>query len=241
MGMVRDAIKAVETQQSTTAKEVESSLHLLQELADAKLAQMIDKTDKRIKEADATHEIPPGYKMFEVSEMRVLSSSGPAKGIDEAVSALLANAEENWRKAVSDIVATGANILLGQASGGAREKSYYVIALDGHAATATSEETYVPVRIDYCAWVYDLRSSGIVDEATHAMAYHARKSIVDFESCPSTSQMELSLKDIGTPSALRRQIIDMVERDREKKQPGNLLAYTRAAAPEEMRNLVRAL
>lgn len=241
MGMVRDAIAAVETQQTTTAKEVESSLHLLQELADAKLAQMIDKTDKRIKDADSTHEIPPGYKMAEVSEMHVLSSSGPAKGIDDAVDALLVNAEENWRKAVSGIVGTGMNTLLGQAKGGAKEKTYYVIALDGRAATATSEETYVPVRIDYCAWVYDLKSSGIVDQATHAFAYHARKSVVDFENCPSTLQMELSLKDIGTPSALRKQIIDMVERDREKKQPRNLLAYTRTAPPEEIRALAAAL
>src|SRR5918992_2102446 len=124
--------------------------------------------------------------------MLFLASSGPAAGIDQALAGLLKDAEKNWKDAVRDLVSTGVNAVLGNASGGVNESHYYIIALDGHAATNGSEETYVPVRIDYRLWVYDLQSKGIVDQATHAIAYHARKSIVDYEKVPMARMADLT-------------------------------------------------
>ena len=240
MGMIRDAISAVEKQQDETSKQVESNLHLLQELSQAKLADMISKTDKRISETNTNHEIPAGFKMFEASEMRVLSSSGPAAGISEALDGLLTDPEKKWRDSVSHLVSGAVNTLLGQARGAAVEKQYYLIALDGHAATASDPETYTPVRIDYCLWVYDLQSSGVVEQATHAMAYHARKSLLDYENCPKEVQIRQSMKLIGTPPDLIDQTVQMIRKDQKENGPANLPAYADSLAPAERQILQAA-
>jgi hypothetical protein len=230
MGLISDVITAVEKQQNDTAERIKSNLHLLQELATAKLEEMQVETDKQISEAAARSEIPAGLKMYEANEVVVMASSGPTAGIDHALNGLLKDAEKNWKDAVRDLVTTGVNTVLGNASGGVHESHYYIIALDGHGATDGSEETYVPVRIDYRLWAYDLQSKGIVDQATHAIAYHARKSIVNYEKVPSPLQMELSLKNIGTPKALRKEIIDMIESFRKGEK--NAVAYARMATSE---------
>src|SRR5918999_3366753 len=236
MGLISDVIAVVEKQQNETAEKVKSNLHLLQEVARAKLDEMQINTGKQMAEAERRNEIPAGVQMYEAKEKLFMAPSGPAAGIDQALSGLLKDAEKNWKDAVHDLVSIGVNTVLGNASGGAHESHYYIIALDGHAATNGSEETYVPVRIDYRLWVYDLQSKGIVDQATHAIAYHARKSIVDYEKVPSALQMELSLKDIGTPKALRKEIIDMVESYRKGKK--NAAAFARmTSSAVERRNL----
>jgi hypothetical protein len=237
MSVISDALALVEKQQNDTAERIKSNLHMLQELAQAKLDEMQVETDKQIAEAAARHEIPAGLKVFEASQVVVMASSGPADGIDRALNGLLKDAEKNWKDAVRDLVTIGVNTVLGNASGGVQESHYYIIALDGHAAGANgSEETYVPVRLDYRLWAYDLQSKGIVDQATHAIAYHARKSIVDYEKVPSPLQMELSLKDIGMPKALREEIIKMVESYRKGEK--NAAAYARNASSEvERENL----
>lgn len=163
--------------------------------------------------------------MFEVSEVRVVSSKGPSEGIKSALDLFLQDAENRWKEGVSKLINTALNTLLGSAAGASQNAAYYLIALDGHAKDEQSEETYVPVRIDYSLWVYNFKKEGLKDTVESALAYHARKSLLDYSKIPSRIQIEQSLKNIGTPKELRNEIIEMIESERKNGQPKNLVSY----------------
>lgn len=238
MSVVKDTIKALDDSSVEAAKEVKASLEMLDKLAQAKKEEMVRFTDDRIKDAARNLEIPAGLKMFEASEVHVVSSKGPADGIETALDAFLQDAEDRWKDGVKALINTALNVLLGAASGASENVAYYIIALDGHAKTQDSEETYVPVRLDYSLWVYNFQREGITDDVESALAYHARKSLLDYTDIPSRIQIEQSLKNIGTPKALRDEVIGMIEEERESARPKNLAAYA-ASAPLHVQNILK--
>jgi hypothetical protein len=240
MSVVSEAIKVLDSSSEATAKEVQSSLEMLAMLAEAKKDEMARYTDDRIKQALQNIEIPAGLKMFEASEIRVVTSKGPSDGIKDAVNNFLQDAETRWKEGVENLIGTALNTLLGSASGATSNCHYYIIALDGHAASNDSEETYVPVRIDYSLWVYNFKREGITTTQQSALAYHARKSLLDYSKIPSEIQIEQSLKNIGTPKALRDEIIKMIDVERNDQRPKNLVAYTENA-PAAIRNVLKSI
>lgn len=116
------------------------------------------------------------------------------------------------------------NALLGGASGASSNSTFYIVALDGHAASDIQQETYVPIRIDYCLWVYNFKREGITETVESALVYSATKSLMDIENIPSKLQIEMALKNIGTPKELRDEFISYVEDEKHLK---NLKAYTK--------------
>jgi hypothetical protein len=222
MGSITNAIKALDQSSEGAAKEVKSSLEMLTTLADAKQKEIASFIDDRIKRAKENNEVPAGLKMFEVSESHVVSSKGVSEGISNALNSFLSDAEPRWKEGVKNLIGTAVNALLGAAKGASSNKSFYLIALDGHAANETQEESYVPVRIDYCLWVYNFKREGITDTVESALVYQARKSLLDFENIPSHLQIDMALKNIGTPKALRDELIEYLKNE---KQTKNLKTY----------------
>lgn len=246
MAPVFKILDDLKKKQDETSKRVEASLRMLNELASAKAADMVVKTDKRMAQAKELREIPPGLKLYDDTRTVVVSSSVPTNGITGAVDDLLRDPEQNWREVVSKLVKTAVDVLLGSAEGACSERTAYLIALDGHAARDGNESTFTPVRIDYCCWIYDLKSSGLVEDAQHAVAYHIRKSLLDYSNVPGRVQIEYSLRDIGVPKGERDECIAMIEEERKERAPSNLTAYAAAARShrlqsEEYENLDRAL
>lgn len=229
MSFINTAIDELDKSSEIAAKEVKSSLEMLEKLAQAKKDEMLRFTDDRIKRAVENQEIPAGLKMFEASEVRVVSSKGPSEGIKSALDLFLQDAENRWKEGVSKLINSALDTLLGSAEGASQNVAYYLIALDGHAKDEEkqSEETYVPVRIDYSLWVYNFKKEGLKDTVESALAYHARKSLLDYSKIPSRIQIEQSLKNIGTPKELRNEIIEMIESERKNGQPKNVVSYGR--------------
>jgi len=223
MGSITTAIKTLDKSSDDAAKEVKSSLEMLTKLADAKQKEMATFIDDRIKRAKENNEVPAGLKMFEASESHVVSSKGASEGISKALDSFLSDAEPRWKDGVKNLIGTAINSLLGAATGASSNTTFYIIALDGHAATETEEESYVPVRIDYCLWVYNFKREGITETVESALVYQARKSLLDFENIPSKLQIEMALKNIGTPKSLRDEIIKYLDSN---KQAQNLKTYS---------------
>lgn len=244
MSFIQDAIKTLDSSSEAAAKEVKASLEMLTSLADAKKTEMEVMLDKRTAAAKDKHEIPPAVVLFDASNAHVVSSKGPADGIGSAVNLLLQNAEQNWKKAVGDLVNTALNVLLGAATGASSTATYYIIALDGHAAdpskTPPVEETYVPVRIDYALWVYNFRRQGLTETVESAVVYHARRSTLDFAAMPGTVQMDQALKDIGLPKQQRDDLIKSITAE-QSKRVANLRAYAREVGDARVRARLAAL
>ncbi len=244
MSFIQDAIKALDSSSDAAAKEVKASLEMLTALADSKKTEMEVLLDKRTAAAKDKHEIPPGVVLFDASNSHVVSSKGPAEGITSAVSLLLQNAEQNWKKAVGDLVNTALNVLLGGATGASSTATYYIIALDGHAAdpskTPPIEETYVPVRIDYALWVYNFKRQGLTETVESAVVYHARRSTLDYNAIPGTVQMDQALKDIGLPKQQRDDLIKQINAE-ENKRVANLRAYSREVTDARVRSRLAAM
>ncbi|WP_426808048.1 hypothetical protein ABOC32_16885 [Pseudomonas sp. WOUb67] len=240
MGIVQNAIRALENHADEKAKEVKASLQMLDVLAQTKLSEIkrlveddIAKSKSDAKSGSPT-QIPPGLYMMQDEGTHVMSSSGPSAGIKNAVDSLLHSPEAKWRDALTGLIGTALDTLIGNSSGASSNKKLYLIALDGHAADRDKgiEETYVPVRIDYCLWTYNFESSGISDVATHAIAYYAQTSLLDYSNIPSNLQIDQSLKLIGIPQEYRNAIIEQVEKERGAKRPLNLEKYLKSASPE---------
>lgn len=143
-----------------------------------------------------------------------MASSGPADGIDQGLSLLFERAEENWKKALSNMVKTVLDTVLGNASGSSSQEDTYLIALDGKAAIpGKQEESFVPVRIDLSVWTYDLKSFGVVDEAQNAIVYVAKKSLINYKDL-DRSTVDQMLKNIGMEKALREDLIKQIEDDK---------------------------
>ena len=244
MAVIKDAVTALDSSSDAAAREVKASLEMLTSLAESKMIEMEVKLEKRTAAARDRHEIPPGVVLYDASNLHVVSSKGPADGISKAVGLLLQNAEQNWKQAVGDLVNTALNVLLGAASGASSTQTYYIIALDGHGAdpskTPPVEETYVPVRIDYALWVYNFRRQGLTETVESAVAYHARRSTLDYEAIPSTVQMDQVLKDIGLPRQQREELIQQITADKNKRM-ANLQAYSREVTDVPVASMLAAL
>lgn len=240
MGIISGAIAALEAKADEKGKEVKASLQMLDVLAQTKLAEIKRVVEDDIAKAKADAQkgeptqIPPGLYMMQDSGTHVMSSSGPAAGITNAIDGLLHEPEKKWKDALTGVISVALNALLGNAKGASSNKKLYLITLDGHAADPEKgiEETYVPVRIDYCLWTYNFESSGITDIATSAVAYYAQSSLLDYANIPSNLQIEQSLKIIGIPEAYRKEILAQVEKERVLKRPINLENYIESATPE---------
>lgn len=241
MSFIQDAIKTLDSSSDAAAKEVKASLEMLAALADAKKKEMDVLLDERTAAAKERHEIPPGIVLFDASNSHVVSSKGPAEGITNAVSLLLQNAEQNWKKAVGDLVNNTLNVLLGGATGASSTETYYIIALDGHDADSSKtppvEETYVPVRIDYSLWVYNFRRQGLTEAVESAVVYHARRATLDYDAIPSTVQMDQSLKDIGLPKQQREDVIKQITAE-ESRRVANLRAYSSEVTDAQVRSKI---
>jgi hypothetical protein len=244
MGFIQAAVAALDKSSEAAAKEVRASLDMLDSLSASKKLEMDVALKERTEHAVKQKEIPPGTSLFDASECHVVTSKGPAEGIKSALSGLLQNAEENWKQSVGELVNTALNAMLGGAAGGSTTKTYYIIALDGHAAdpskTPPVEETYVPVRIDYSLWVYNFNRTGITDMAQSAVVYRARKATLDYDSIPSSVQLEQILKNIGLPKAQRDELRALIEADATKRNK-NLRAYLDAEPNPEVRTRLRSL
>jgi hypothetical protein len=229
MSAIQDAVKALDSSSEAAAKEVKASLEMLNSLANSKKTEMLILLDKRTASAKDRHEIPPGVVLYDASSAHVVASKGPSEGIKNAVGLLLKNAEQNWKEAVGDLVTSALNVLLGSAAGATSTDTYYIIALDGHAANPSAdppvEENYVAVRIDYSLWVYNFRREGITDSVESAVVYAARRSTLDYENMPSTLQIEQSLKDIGMPKQLRDELLSQLTKSKLEREK-NMLAYS---------------
>lgn len=226
MGAVTTAITALTGQSDAAAKQVAGQLEMLMALATAKQQQQAALIDDRIARAKENKEIPPAVKMFERSEVRVVSSTGPAAGITDAVNGLLQNAQENWKSAVGGLVGVALNTLLGQAAGSSQDTALYIVALDGKPASPENPNNSLsPIRIDYCLWAYNVSDSSIKDTVSAAVAYTARKYIVDLHALPDILTLRFVLQSIGTPADMVDQWIDAVEEL--KKQPEPIREYVR--------------
>jgi hypothetical protein len=98
----------------------------------------------------------------------------------------------------------------------------------------------VPVRIDYSLWVYNFNRTGITDMAQSAVVYRARKATLDYDSIPSSVQLEQILKNIGLPKAQRDELRALIEADATKRNK-NLRAYLDAEPNPEVRTRLRSL
>jgi hypothetical protein len=229
MSFIQDAIKALDSSSDAAAKEVKASLEMLNSLAESKKTEMLMLLEKRTASAKEKHEIPPGLVLYDAASAHVVSAKGPAEGIGNAVGLLLKNAEANWKEAVGSLITTALNVLLGSASGATSTETYYIIALDGHAADPKAvpplEETYVAVRIDYSLWVYNFRREGLTQTVESAVVYSARRSTLDYEHMPSKLQIDQSLKDIGMPKAQRDQLLQQLAKPPQAIEK-NLLSHS---------------
>ena len=226
MGQISTAIKELDKSSESAAKEVKSSLEMLTKLADAKQQEMNRFVKDRIKNSIENKEVPAGLKMYEAAESHVVSSKGPSEGISKALDYFMNDTEPRWKDGIKSLINSAVNSLLGTASGASSNSTFYVIALDGHAADEEKgiEETYVPIRIDYCIWVYNFKREGITNTVESALVYQATKSLVDLENIPSKLQIEMALKNIGTPEKLRKEFIEFIEAEKPKD---NLQAYSK--------------
>ncbi|NEO34044.1 MAG: hypothetical protein F6K36_27290 [Symploca sp. SIO3C6] len=128
MSVISTAIDVLDQSSEIAAKEVKSSLEMLDKLAQAKKDEMLRFTDDRTKRSVENLEIPAGLKMFEASEVRVVSSKGSSEGITIALDTFL-DAEKRWQTGVSKLINTALNTLLGSAAGASQNTAYYLIAL----------------------------------------------------------------------------------------------------------------
>lgn len=222
MGAVNDAVKKLEEQQDATAKELKASLEMLSTLAEAKKRELMAEVETRMNLArqDAHHtnnQVPPGLMLYEYGETRVATAQGPAEGITTAIDGLLQNAAENWRKAVSGLATVALNTLLGAGSGASTNTSLYMVAMDGQPAHDNVEDSQVVVRIDYCLWTYNFASNGVKDVAQSAIAYFARKSLIDYSHIGSDVAIEQLLTLTGLSKALRDELMAKIAKEKENK------------------------
>lgn len=242
MSVIQDAVKKLDSSSEAAAKEVKASLDMLTSLAGAKKVEMDVRLNERTSTAKDRHEIPPGTVLYDASSEHVVSSKGPSEGIKNAIGLLLKNAEENWKTATADLIGTALNVLLGAAAGATSTETYYIIALDGHAADPSKQldETYVPIRIDYALWVYNFHRQGLTDTVDSALVYRARRATLDYANMPSPVQIDQTLKDIGMPKAQRDALEAQINKEADKRAK-NLRAYANELADPEERATLLAL
>lgn len=213
---------------------------MLSALAETKQKEIKREVEEQIQKAKKDAEqgnpsqIPPGLYMLQDSGIHVITEQSPSNGIKSAISNLLHEPEKKWQDALTSIVNTALDTLIGNAFGTSSNKSLYLITLDGHAADPSKgiEETYVPVRIDYCIWTYNFSSKGIKDAANSAVAYYAQSSLLDYSNIPSNLQIDQSLKLIGIQKTYREEIIKQIEEERDGKRPKNIASYALGVSPE---------
>lgn len=222
MGAVNDAVTTLEQKQDATAKELKASLEMLSTLADAKKKELTAEVDNRMKLAkqDAEHsnnQVPPGMMVYEYGETRVSTEQGPAAGITSAIKGLLQNPADKWKDAVTDLATVALNTLLGAGGGSSSNTSLYMIAMDGRPAAGDEEDSQVVVRIDYCLWTYNFSSTGVKDVAQSAVAYFARKSLIDYQHICSEVAIEQLLTLTGLKKALRDELMAKIAKEKETK------------------------
>ena len=243
MSSVNDAVKKLEETQDATAKELKASLEMLGTLAEAKKNELKAEVEERMQKSrdDSVHsnnQVPPGLMLYEYGETRVATSQGPANGILSAIGGLLQNPADNWKKAVTDLATVALNTLLGAGGGASSNTSLYMIAMDGKPAHEAEEDSQVVVRIDYCLWTYNFASSGVKDVVQSAVAYFARKSLIDYTHIGSEIAIEELLKITGLKKELRVELMEKIAKEKkEKGKPPALNAYVRLL-PEEIRRKI---
>jgi hypothetical protein len=219
MGAVNDAVKKLEEQQDATAQELKSSLQMLSTLAEAKKKELMAEVDSRMSLArqDALHsnnQVPPGLMLYEYGETRVSTAQGPSAGITSAIKGLLQNPADNWRDAVAGLATVALNTLLGAGGGASSNTSLYMIAMDGRPASGSEEDSQVVVRIDYCLWTYNFTSNGVKDVAQSAVAYFARKSLIDYQHIASDVAVEQLLTLTGLKKELRDELLAKIAKEK---------------------------
>ena len=221
MAAVANVISALSSASDAASKQVQGQIEMLMALAEAKKQQQGKLIDDRIAQASQNKEIPPAVKMLDQSDVRVVSSTGPAAGITSAVDGLLQNAQANWKTAVGSLIGTALNALLGQAAGASQDMVLYVVALDGkpESAPGAGDSTLAPVRIDYCLWSYNISESSVKDTASSAVAYTARKYIIDLKALPDDLTMKFVLQNIGVPAALVTDWISQTDELKKNQTP----------------------
>lgn len=245
MGAVNDAVKKLETTQDETAKELKSSLEMLSTLAEAKKKELMAEVENRMNTArqDAAHsnnQVPPGLTLYEYGETRVSTEQGPADGITSAIKGLLQNPAENWRAAVTGLATVALNTLLGAGGGSSSNTSLYMIAMDGRPAQDGEEDSQVVVRIDYCLWTYNFASTGVKDVAQSAIAYFARKSLIDYQHIGSEVAIEQLLTLTGLKKSLRDELMAKIANEKEARGPTSALrAYVQNLPKELHSNIAR--
>ncbi len=241
MGGINDAVTKLEEKQDATAKELKSSLEMLAALAEAKKKELMAEVETRMNKSreDAEHtnnQVPPGLMLFEYGETRVSTSQGPAAGITSAIKGLLTNPAEKWRQAVTDLATVALNTLLGAGGGASSNTSLYMIAMDGQPAHDAEEDSQVVVRIDYCLWTYNFTSTGVKDVAQAAVAYFARKSLIDYRHIASDLAIEQLLTVTGLKKDLRDELLAKIEKERKVNGHGPALRAYARHLPHEVGN-----
>lgn len=243
MGAVNDAVKKLEEQQDATAKELKASLEMLSTLAEAKKKELMADVENRMNLArqDAKHsnnQVPPGLMLYEYGETRVSSAQGPAAGITTAIKGLLQNPADKWRDAVTDLATVALNTLLGAGGGSSSNTSLYMIAMDGLPAKDGQEDSQVVVRIDYCLWTYNFASTGVKDVAQSAIAYFARKSLIDYKHIGSEVAIEQLLTLTGLNKTLRDELMAKIAKEKAANGKTKALNAYAQTFPNDVQNKI---
>ena len=94
MGAVNTVVSAMKSSSATGAKQVQAQLEMLGALATAKKKEQIALIDESVEQAAENNDIQPLVKVYQTSEVHVMSSTGPAAGINGAVDGLLNGAQK---------------------------------------------------------------------------------------------------------------------------------------------------
>ena len=237
MGSLNDAVKKLEETQDKTANEIKGALQMLSILAESKKKELMREVDERMVKArqDPEHsnnQVPPGVMLYEYGETRVSTGQGPAEGITSAINGILMNPTDEWRKSIASMAGVALNTLLGAGSGASANTSLYALALDG------SEGSQVVVRIDYCLWTYNFLSTGVKDVAQSAVAYFARKSLIDYSLISSAVAIEEVLMVTGLKAEMREALKKKIAEEKAAKgKTAELMKYAREL-PTELASVV---
>jgi hypothetical protein len=236
MGVLASAINTLSGNADTAAKQVQGQLEMLVALASAKKDQQMNLIDERVAQARQKKEMPPAYKILEMNDVRVVSSSGAAQGITDLVNGLIFKAQDGWKTAISNIVNVAVGSLINGASGASEDQVLYLIALDGRpeSTPGAGDGCLVPVRIDYCLWSYNISVNSLKSTVQSAIAYTARKYVLDYTAIDNILSFADAMKDIGLPQNLIDDLVKKIgELKKDPKQANQVINYIKSELPND--------
>lgn len=146
MSFLKDVVNSLDAAGDEAGKEAKETLALLNTLATTKQHELSSNLESNIRNWKDRDEVPPGLRFHAIDATNAMAASGPADGISKVINSLLGGQDVNWKSALSSMLKSALDAILGEAKTGEAYRAEYVITMAGHAKTDTEPDTRLPVR-----------------------------------------------------------------------------------------------